>query len=149
MHHHARVSAVFAALLAAATVLAACGGPKPAPVPETAEPVATSTPTEPSAHPVPEIEMATEPAAVPTPPPAPSDPPGAACLRTEDCGEGLVCEGEGCGDDTPGTCQPAQRICTRDLRPYCSCDGTTFQASGSCPGTRYAAKGPCPPSAKE
>jgi hypothetical protein len=85
---------------------------------------------------------------VPPPPvdAAPSEPPGsegAACLTADDCDSG-VCEGEGCGDEQPGTCAPAQRGCTRDLRAYCGCDGATFRTSGSCPGQRYAAPGACP-----
>jgi len=67
---------------------------------------------------------------------------GASCLAGAECASG-VCEGQGCGNDTPGTCMPAARRCTRDLRPYCGCDGKTFRTSGSCPGQRYAAKGEC------
>jgi len=70
-------------------------------------------------------------------------PEGAACLAGTDCQSG-VCEGQGCGDDAPGACAPAKRGCTKDLRPYCGCDGKTFRSSGSCPGRRYSAKGPCP-----
>ncbi|MBK9031737.1 MAG: hypothetical protein IPL61_10500 [Myxococcales bacterium] len=69
---------------------------------------------------------------------------GAACLVGAECASG-VCEGQGCGADTPGTCAPAQRACTKDLRTYCGCDGATFRGSGSCPGQRYAAKGACTP----
>ena len=79
----------------------------------------------------------------PPPPRAPGTPPvatgaddGAACLAAADCASG-VCEGVGCGADTPGVCMPALRACTRDLRTYCGCDGATFQASGSCPGQRH------------
>lgn len=68
-------------------------------------------------------------------------PAGAQCQASAECESG-VCEGEGCGD-TPGTCAPAQRACTRDLRQYCGCDGKTFQASGSCPGQRFSAKAAC------
>ena len=67
---------------------------------------------------------------------------GAECLSNDACSSG-VCEGEGCTDDAPGICQPKDRRCTRDLRPYCSCDGVTFRTSGSCPGQRYAATGFC------
>ena len=69
---------------------------------------------------------------------------GASCLSAADCGPDMVCEGQGCGEDQPGTCQPLLRPCTMDLRPYCGCDGQTFLASGSCPGARYAAAMPCP-----
>ena len=66
----------------------------------------------------------------------------APCLAASDCASG-VCEGQGCGDDQPGTCQPAARACTKDLRTYCGCDGQTFRGSGSCPGQRNAAAGEC------
>ena len=71
-------------------------------------------------------------------------PDGAACLAASDCASG-VCEGQGCGADAPGVCAAKARACTRDLRPYCGCDGATFRASGSCPGRRYASKGECRP----
>lgn len=67
---------------------------------------------------------------------------GSACLTPEDCESG-ICEGEGCDDEHPGTCQPRQRMCTRDLRPYCGCDDETFRTSGSCPGRRFAHRGEC------
>ncbi len=67
---------------------------------------------------------------------------GASCLSADECQSG-VCEGEGCSDDTPGTCADASRMCTRDLRQYCGCDGVTFGSSGSCPGQRYAHKEAC------
>lgn len=70
-------------------------------------------------------------------------PEGSACLAATDCQSG-VCEGQGCGDDRPGTCAPAKRGCTKDLRAYCGCDGKTFRGSGSCPGRRYSTKGECP-----
>jgi hypothetical protein len=68
---------------------------------------------------------------------------GGSCLSGEDCVSG-ICEGLGCGEDAPGVCQPRQRPCTRDLRPYCGCDGQTFRTSGSCPGKRYASRDVCP-----
>jgi hypothetical protein len=67
---------------------------------------------------------------------------GASCLVGDECTSG-VCEGQGCGDNTPGKCAPKARGCTRDLRTYCGCDGKTFQASGSCPGRRFSAKETC------
>ena len=70
-------------------------------------------------------------------------PEGSACLAGTDCASG-VCEGQGCGDDAPGTCAPAKRGCTKDLRSYCGCDGKTFRGSGSCPGRRYSTRGECP-----
>ncbi len=70
---------------------------------------------------------------------------GDACLTAGDCASG-VCEGPGCDDGAPGVCVPAARACTKDLRPYCGCDGQTFRTSGSCPGRRYATTGQCPSS---
>ena len=68
--------------------------------------------------------------------------PAVSCLSGADCPSG-VCEGEGCLESTPGMCVQEPRACTFDLRPYCGCDGKTFQASGSCPGARFEHKGPC------
>ena len=67
---------------------------------------------------------------------------GEACFSGDQCASGL-CEGEGCGDANPGQCAPETRPCTRDLRPYCGCDGQTFRAGGNCPRQRYAHKGEC------
>ena len=64
---------------------------------------------------------------------------GEACKAGAECASG-VCEGEGC---EVGVCAPAQRACTRDLRPYCGCDGQTFRTSGSCPGRLFAHRGEC------
>jgi hypothetical protein len=69
-------------------------------------------------------------------------PDGSKCTSAEQCESG-ICEGEGCGDDEPGTCAPKSRACTKDLREYCGCDGKTFSGSGSCPGKRFSAKGKC------
>jgi hypothetical protein len=69
-------------------------------------------------------------------------PSAVTCLSDADC-DGGVCEGQGCDGDEPGTCAPKSRMCTRDSRAYCGCDGQTFRASGSCPGRRYAAEGEC------
>lgn len=80
-------------------------------------------------------------AKAPCAPPQPK-PGGAACLQDSECESG-ACEGEGCGDDTPGVCAAVQRRCTRDARAYCGCDGKTFRGSGTCPGHRYLAKGTC------
>jgi hypothetical protein len=54
-----------------------------------------------------------------------------------------VCEGEGCDDAHPGKCVPKDRMCTRDARQYCGCDGKTFVGSGSCPGQRFQAAAAC------
>jgi hypothetical protein len=86
-----------------------------------------------------------------TPPPTPeppADPPkkadGEACLTAAECNSG-VCEGQGCTDDLPGTCAPELRACTKDLVPYCGCDGVEFSTSGSCAGRRYVNRGSCAP----
>ncbi|MBT8493973.1 MAG: hypothetical protein KJO07_13045, partial [Deltaproteobacteria bacterium] len=68
-------------------------------------------------------------------------PAGAACLFANECASG-VCEGLGCGD-IAGRCTAADRTCTGDVVPYCSCDGKTFYGSSGCPNQRYAAKGAC------
>jgi hypothetical protein len=78
---------------------------------------------------------------VESPPPVSESPPPSGCNDDTDCSGG-ICEGEGCGPGE-GTCQPRDRMCTRDLRPYCGCDGHTFQSSGSCPGKRFAHRGAC------
>lgn len=86
----------------------------------------------------------------PTPTETPADDTGTTtppssdvkrCNTDADCGEG-VCEGLGCGEGE-GVCAPKQRMCTRDLRTYCGCDGAEFRSSGSCPGKRFANEGPC------
>jgi hypothetical protein len=83
-------------------------------------------------------------AEAPVPAPAEAKQAGERCLVASECASG-VCEGEGCGDDTPGVCAPEQRACTRDLKPYCGCDGETFRTSGSCPGKRFERRGFCEP----
>lgn len=116
-------------IVAAAAALAGCSG-SPAP----------RTPPPPGGEPGPPPGEPTEPAGDP-PPAAGAD--GATCLAASDCASG-VCEGQGCTDDQPGRCASAHRGCTKDLRPYCGCDGQTFHTSGSCPGQRYVATGDCP-----
>lgn len=142
--------------------LLACTPTPPTPPAAAADPAPTAeaapAPTEPSAGPATAdpAEPAAEPTAEPTPAPGtdPTDAPkpqsaaplpaGSACLDGAACASG-VCEGEGCGDDTPGVCAPDRRACTRDARPYCGCDGQTFVAGGNCPLRRYAHKGACEP----
>jgi hypothetical protein len=75
--------------------------------------------------------------------PAKPLPAGASCLAGAECDSG-VCEGAGCGADTPGVCAAKSRRCTRDRRAFCGCDGKTFFGSSSCPGGRYAKPGSCP-----
>jgi hypothetical protein len=82
-----------------------------------------------------------EPPATPTNPTNPGAAAGASCTTAADCASG-ICEGEGCGD-ARGFCAEASRACTKDLRPYCGCDGVTFGASGTCPGRRFAHTGSC------
>ena len=115
-----------------ALALSACGSPPP---PSTATP----TPVEPAPTPAPAPTPTTQEPTAGTS--AKAD--GASCLAAEDCQSG-VCEGEGCGADQPGTCMAKARGCTRDLRPYCGCDGQTFRTSGSCPGKRFSARAVCP-----
>jgi hypothetical protein len=100
---------------------------------------ATPTPTAPVAD-----------SSTPSPSETPADDPGTTpapandakhCNTDADCGDG-VCEGLGCGENE-GVCAPKQRMCTRDLRTYCGCDGAEFRSSGSCPGKRFANEGPC------
>ena len=69
---------------------------------------------------------------------------GQPCLDAQECISG-ICEGEGCGAAKPGRCVPRDRACTKDLRPYCGCDGQTFRTSGSCPGRRFASRTECSP----
>lgn len=66
---------------------------------------------------------------------------GAACTNHGDCESG-VCEGEGC-DAGAGRCVEKERVCTRDLKLYCGCDGQEFRSSGSCPGKTYRNAGAC------
>ncbi len=133
-----RASTLGVSLALIAIVLAACSSPSKPPTPTPVEP----TPVEPTpVEPVP-----VDAAPVAQTPPIDAAPvlaaDGASCLKNEDCASG-TCEGEGCGGDQPGTCAPAQRGCTKDLRSYCGCDGKTFKTSGSCPKRRYANKGAC------
>jgi hypothetical protein len=67
-------------------------------------------------------------------------PDGSKCTSASQCASG-ICEGEGCGDDQPGTCMSKQRQCTMDLRQYCGCDGKTHEGSGSCPSLRFSKRG--------
>ncbi|MCC6663828.1 MAG: hypothetical protein IT375_08795 [Polyangiaceae bacterium] len=69
-------------------------------------------------------------------------PDGAPCLRASQCKSG-VCEGPGCDDAHPGTCQPAMRGCGQSAVQYCGCDGRLF-SSNPCPGVRFAMAGQCP-----
>ncbi|HEX7704623.1 MAG TPA: hypothetical protein VF403_27975 [Kofleriaceae bacterium] len=112
--------------------LASCAGPANAP----------PTASQPPITPAPVVETPR-----PAPPPQSTDhpvrPDGDSCLGSAECASG-VCEGMGCDDQHPGTCARAQRICTRDARPYCGCDGKQFTASGTCPRQRFASRGACP-----
>lgn len=74
-------------------------------------------------------------------------PEGGACSAAGDCASG-VCEGKGCDGSGP-VCVAKARMCTKDLRAYCGCDGRTFRTSGSCAGRPYAARGACPSAAED
>jgi hypothetical protein len=65
---------------------------------------------------------------------------GQPCSRAEQCESG-ICEGA-CGVDK-AKCMPRDRMCTRDLRIYCGCDGKEFRSSGSCPGRPFSRRGRC------
>jgi hypothetical protein len=126
-------------------ILAACSSPSKPPTPTPVEPTPVEpTPVEPTpvepTDPAPPLDAAAGPVAVDAAPALAAE--GASCLKHADCASG-VCEGEGCSDVEPGTCAPAQRGCTKDLRSYCGCDGKTFKTSGSCPKQRYASKNAC------
>lgn len=68
---------------------------------------------------------------------------GSACTRGDECASG-TCEGEGCGVDE-GRCVAPGRLCTKDLKAFCGCDGQTFRSSGTCPNRTFSAKGMCKP----
>lgn len=70
---------------------------------------------------------------------------GEPCTESSQCASN-ICQGMGCGDDSPGTCVGGTmtRTCSGDVVTYCGCDGESFvAASGSCPNKRYAKRGPC------
>jgi hypothetical protein len=119
-------------LVLASIVLFACPAKTEPVTPPSADGGATPQPVEPTPDPAPE----------PTPEPGTPVADGGTCLAAEQCASG-VCEGEGCTDDKPGKCMPKDRMCTRDARSYCGCDGKTFVGSGSCPGQRYQAAAAC------
>lgn len=118
--------------LIATFVLAACGG--------SSEPAPSAVAVAPITEPPP----AADPIVVPEPEPEPQPEPqaeGTPCTSAADCAQGEMCTGpEGC--DVAWTCQPS-RACTRDLRPYCGCDGRTIHGSGSCPPAPYSRRGEC------
>lgn len=66
---------------------------------------------------------------------------GGACTQASDCASG-VCEGLGC-EAGAGRCVEKTRVCTRDLKEYCGCDGQVFRSSGSCAGRTYRNEGAC------
>ncbi len=102
-------------------------------------------PPPPSTNPADAPPPSTNPADAPPPPPQAPSPrslaQGQACTASTQCGEGLTCAGEpGCG--RPWSCQPAHP-CTRDLVPFCGCDGRVFRSSSSCPGRPHRSRGVC------
>ena len=131
-------------LLAGSSLMMGCGG---AP---TADTTTTDTPTAGTAEqaqglPQPDSQAGSLPSFMGRTPPNPEGlAAGTPCSAGDQCQSG-ICEGQGCGADAKGpVCAPYGRMCTKDLRPYCGCDGQTFQSSGSCPGRPFASRGPCP-----
>jgi hypothetical protein len=136
-----RISILFGGttFLTLAATLVGCPAPPPpaTPVPAS-EP--TTTPVTPTATPT--ATATATPTAAPT---AEVDPlearPGKTCSADADCVKGESCRFfPGC--DVPGTCGPP-RACTRDLVPFCGCDGTNFRGSSSCPVKPFRHKGGC------
>lgn len=124
--------------------LACHGAGTPAIDPPTPAPEAgVLSPAEPSPAPLPIEPISPAPLEPTNPPDLAGLADGQACTAASQCASG-ACEGQGCGDDTPGVCVGSMRRCTRDLRPYCGCDGKTFMASGTCPNRRFASRAPCP-----
>ncbi len=66
-----------------------------------------------------------------------------ACRGNVDCPANHICVGpDGCG--VPWNCRRvADTSCTRDLAPFCACDGGTFMASSTCPGRPFLHRGAC------
>lgn len=74
-------------------------------------------------------------------PDAAVDGAAASCTSSEECGAGRICAGQA-GCTTAWACMPSP-ACTRDLVPFCGCDGKTFSASSTCPGRPYKHTGAC------
>ena len=140
---------VLASISALSLLLVGClvsspGPREPAPPVNPGDPPPPADPAPPPAPPVdpPPVDPVTPPPADPVAPPvARPGANGAACSLARDCRSG-VCEGQGCGAGA-GKCVARQRMCTKDYRPYCGCDGKTFHGSGSCPGKTFAYRGEC------
>jgi hypothetical protein len=67
--------------------------------------------------------------------------PGKGCKTDAECATGQSC-GFTQGCDTPGVCGPP-KMCTKDLVPYCGCDGTDFRGSSTCPARAFRHRGKC------
>ena len=63
------------------------------------------------------------------------------CKTDAECATGQSC-GFTQGCDTPGVCGPP-KMCTKDLVPYCGCDGTEFRGSSTCPARAFRHRGKC------
>lgn len=86
-------------------------------------------------------EAASPPPAAPRPVLTAVAAPAKTCKSGADCSKDERCDfAPGC--DVPGACVPP-RPCTKDLVPYCGCDGHTFESSGTCPEKAFSRRGAC------
>ncbi len=136
-HHHMRSDAPLPLVwLTAVCLLTACcaapAKPDATPIEHTSAPSAATARTEPP------VSLGNTSSAVATGQPYAAYSTTKSCISATDCEPSQQCEGP-CGQ---AVCMRPRR-CTRDLRPYCGCDGKTFRSSGSCPGRPFSKRGPC------